>query len=320
MTQVHDERDTGWHILGAGAMGCLWSCYLSQAGFPVELILHYPTRLDRLMEEGEQVHLRSAWQGDGRWTPYPVSASMPDDDGPIHRVVVATKSYDTLDALASVKHRLAGDAVVILLQNGMGVQQQVAEAFPDCALFFMSSTDGAFLQSPFRVVHAGLGQNWIGPAHTETARTHVSSLLAAPLTLDWTDEVHTRLWHKLALNGSINGLTSIYNCRNGELMDIPEARQMVHRLSQETSTLLATLDLDLFEEGLEEEVCNVLTRTARNYSSMNRDLYHGKHTEIEAINGFLIREGQKQGLDMPAHQAVYQQVKKMESLQAFVKA
>ena len=96
---------------------------------------------------------------------YPVVGETPDSPEPIHRLLVACKAYDAQSAIAQLQPRLAPDAELILLQNGLGSQDAVAA---QCAVWpaasSASSTEGAFREGDWRVVFAGHGYTWLGDA------------------------------------------------------------------------------------------------------------------------------------------------------------
>ncbi|KAF1024441.1 MAG: 2-dehydropantoate 2-reductase [Pseudomonas sp.] len=148
---------TTWHILGAGSLGVLWATRLARAGVPVRLVLRNEARLASYQAVGG---LTLVEQGTART--YPVEAQTPDAAEPIHRLLVACKAYDAQAAVAQLAQRLTPDAEVILLQNGLGSQDEVAARLPHARCIFASSTEGAFRENDWRVVFAGHGYTWLG--------------------------------------------------------------------------------------------------------------------------------------------------------------
>ncbi len=116
---------TPWHILGAGSLGTLWATRLARAGLPVRLILR---DIDRLHDYATAGGLTLVEQGVA--SSYAIPGETPDSPEPIRRLLVACKAYDAESAVAGVAHRLAPDAELILLQNGLGSQEAVAALVP----------------------------------------------------------------------------------------------------------------------------------------------------------------------------------------------
>ncbi|MFL1490811.1 putative 2-dehydropantoate 2-reductase [Pseudomonas antarctica] len=282
---------TTWHILGAGSLGTLWATRLARAGVPVKLILRDAARLASyqsakgltLVEQGVE-HT------------YPVIGETPDSPEPIHRLLVACKAYDAESAIAQLQHRLVPDAELILLQNGLGSQDAVAAQLPQAPCIFASSTEGAFRDSEWRVVFAGHGYTWLGDVCHPTAPLWLEDLHAAGIPHEWSTEILTRLWRKLALNCAINPLTVLYQCRNGGLQD---HRCEVATLCAELTELLECCGQPAAAEALHSEVERVIQATAANYSSMYQDVANARRTEISYLLGYACSAAARHSLALP---------------------
>jgi 2-dehydropantoate 2-reductase len=297
---------TTWHILGAGSLGTLWATRLARAGVPVKLILRDAARLASyqstkgltLVEHGVE-HT------------YPVIGETPDSPEPIQRLLVACKAYDAQSAIAQLQHRLVPDAELILLQNGLGSQDAVAAQLPLARCLFASSTEGAFRDGDWRVVFAGHGYTWLGDVGQPTPPLWLDDLHAAGIPHEWSTEILTRLWRKLALNCAINPLTVLYQCRNGGL----QAHQCeVATLCAELTELLECCGQPAAAEDLHSEVERVIQATAANYSSMYQDVANARRTEISYLLGYACAAAARHQLVLPHLQQV--QARLVEHLHA----
>jgi 2-dehydropantoate 2-reductase len=266
-----------WHILGAGSLGSLWATRLFRAGLPVQLIVRDAARLSAYQARGGLT-----LEENGRRQTYAIPAQIPHSGEPIQRLLVACKAYDAQQAVSSVASRLAPGADVLLLQNGLGSQDAVAACVPAARCISISSTEGAFRDQDFSVVFAGQGFNWLGDPANAAPPQWLDELRIAGIAHEWTPDILTRLWRKLALNCAINPLTVLYDCRNGGLLE--------HDL--EVATLCAELVLVLERCGqpasaldLHAEVLRVIQATAANYSSMYQDVAQKRRTEISYLLG-----------------------------------
>lgn len=277
---------TLWHVLGAGSLGCLWATRLSRAAIPVRIILRAPQRLAdyraagglRLTEESQT-------------SLYPITAELPTTAEPIQRLLVACKAYDAETAVASVAERLLPGAEILLLQNGLGSQQAVAARWPSSRCIFISSTEGGYRPADFQVVHAGHGENWLGDPLDQRPPTWLPDLAAAGIPCDWTADIETRLWRKLAINCAINPLTVLYGCRNGELL---AHREQLSQLCEELRRVLMACNQAAAAHALEDEVLRIVQATANNYSSMHQDVRSGRRTEISFLLGHVCQSAQRQ--------------------------
>jgi 2-dehydropantoate 2-reductase len=289
-----------WHILGAGSLGSLWAARLAQAGLQPQLILRNQTRVRSYEQAGGLTLIDQ-----GQQQRYLVPAQTPEHDEPIQRLLVACKAYDALDAVTQVAQRLAHDAEILLLQNGLGSQDNVAQSVPHARCIFVSSTEGAFRQADFQVVYAGRGHTWLGDPHGGPAPLWLDDLTQAGISHDWTDTILSRLWRKLAINCAINPLTVLYSCRNGELLEHPEE---VANLCQELGELLRHSGQAEAGENLQKEVLRVIQGTANNYSSMYQDVSQGRRTEIAYLLGYACKQANTLNLQLTHLQALQQRL------------
>ncbi|KRP69110.1 2-dehydropantoate 2-reductase [Pseudomonas paralactis] len=288
---------TTWHILGAGSLGTLWATRLARAGVPVRLILRNPARLASYRAgQGLTVVEHGVEQT------YPVIGETPDSPVPIRRLLVACKAYDAQSAIAQLQHRLAPDAELILLQNGLGSQDAVAAQWPSARCIFASSTEGAFRDGDWRVVFAGHGYTWLGDASHPTPPLWLDDLQAAGIPHEWATDILTRLWRKLALNCAINPLTVLYHCRNGGLS---AHHCEVATLCAELAELLERCGQPAAAQDLHSEVERVIQATAANYSSMYQDVANARRTEISYLLGYACQAAARHQLAVPHLQQVH---------------
>ncbi|MGK9064803.1 putative 2-dehydropantoate 2-reductase [Stutzerimonas chloritidismutans] len=280
-----------WHVLGAGSLGCLWAGRLHRAGIATRLILRNEQRLAaytiagglRLVEAGVSQRLA-------------VPAELPDSAGAIDRLLVACKAYDAEAAVASVSGRLHEGSEILLLQNGIGSQQAVAQRWPAQRCIMVSGTEGAYRRDAFEIVHAGLGQNWLGDPRDPAPPHWLSDLDVAGIPYQWTDTILTRLWRKLALNCAINPLTVLHDCRNGALL---AHRDELHALCVEFERILQACGQTDAARGLEADVFVVIEKTAQNYSSMHQDVTNGRRTEIAYLLAQMCQAATQNGIPAP---------------------
>ncbi|WP_421866200.1 ketopantoate reductase family protein [Motiliproteus sp.] len=293
-----------WHILGAGAIGCLWASHLQLQQQPVSVLVRSDSKLQQFQQPWS---LSGQSQAEG----IQLQAELNQAESPISRLLVTTKSYDTLAAVEAVRHRLSKDAVIVLLQNGMGQQQLLAEHLSEVPIYVGTTTEGAFLAEQ-QLIHAGRGESWFGPlnaAAQQLGEQPLQPLLNLDLQSGYDPQVLNRLWQKLAINAAINGLTALHDCQNGILADNPDYRQQMAQLCSEVERLAAALDQPLFDQPLIIRAEAVARATAANFSSMLQDVRHHRRTEIDAINGYLCDQAQTLGIDLPNNRSLVEQIR-----------
>lgn len=295
------------YILGAGSLGLLYAARLALTGKSVCLLVKHKQvnhlTLGITLHQGvaslaKRVFVRVK--------------SQPEPRLQIQQLILATKAGQAAAALQTWLPNLNPEAEILLLQNGLGSQAEVAKLVqPQHTLLAASVTEAAFLAEPAKVVHSGQGNTqlgrWCGPDQQAAARW-ASRLTLAGLNTQAVEPIRPALWHKLALNAVINPLTALHKIENGALAS-REYQPQVQRLCQETLQLFQRLGLEEPEGGLAYRLEQVILATAANKSSMLQDLQAGRPTELDYITGALLKAAQAVKLKLPAHQQIYQQIK-----------
>jgi 2-dehydropantoate 2-reductase len=284
-----------FHVLGAGSLGLLWSARLQRAGLSCHLLLRDQSALQRWQAAGNQLHFTTAT---GQQSVRITSEIAAHGDTPIPVLIVATKAHAVMTALESIRHRLTSDSQILLLQNGLGAQQQVTQAFPEQSVLYASVTDGAWQPAPQQLVWAGQGQTLIGDPAQQPPPEWLLQLDRSVINWQWDEHILAVLWRKLAVNCAINPFTLLYDCCNGE---VPQhAGDWLADCIAELQALLAAQGLPA--QDLAQQIHDVIRRTASNSSSMRQDLHAGRRTELDYILGYACREAQRRDSAAPALQ------------------
>lgn len=279
-----------WHILGPGSLGCLWAARLLMAGQQVSLIMR-PSRLARFQATDNQLHFTDLQQ---QTRSLPALAEIADSGPAVQRLILACKAYSAAEAVAGIRHRLSHGSQVILLQNGIGSQQQVRDLLPASEILIASTTEGAWLKSDFHCVHAGPGQTLFGSLDKlSDPPDWLGQLNDFGIPCQWHPRIDDVLWRKLAINCLINPLTVIHSCRNGELVrQLPRIRLLASELEQ----LLQAAGQHEAARDLYTSVRQVIDNTAANTSSMLQDVQQRRRTEISYITGFALQQAKALGV------------------------
>lgn len=310
-----------WHILGAGAIGSLWACYAYRQGSPATLILRDQTRLQAYRQGGG---ITARLGPIAMELPVPVTSpeSLP---GPVAQLLVTTKAHQTLAALDAIAPALTEAPLLVLLQNGLGVAEQVAARFPQARILQASTTEGAYREGPFSLVHAGRGQTLVGQSENllltqkrpalegEELQRVAGGLSFPPLKMNVSDNIDRVLWVKLAVNCVINPLTVKYRCRNGELLDNPQSLVEINELVEEIVGLSQQLGRGEWVEDLLPRVRKVAANTAMNRSSMLQDVEAGRATEIPYITGYLCQLAEARGIELPRNRHLLELVENVSA-------
>lgn len=217
----------------------------------------------------------------------------------IGHLLVTTKSHATREALVPLLPALAGDAVVVLLQNGMGAEDWLLVERPGLRLLVAITTDGVYRPDPDTLVLAGHGETCLGALRA--AEAAVAARVAGELGMDHAPDIRARRWLKLAMNCAINPLTALLRCRNGELLANPEALATMRAACAEVAAVMVAEGLPATPEALFRQACSIAAKTGANLSSMWVDIDAGRRTEIHFLNGYIVARGLALGIPTPVN-------------------
>lgn len=137
----------------------------------------------------------------------------------------------------------------------------------------------------------------------------VDLLIQAGFEVERVEDTESLIWGKLVINAAINPLTALLKVSNGDLLSIPPARRTMNLITLESAEVAAALEIDLPYSDPVATVEAVTQRTASNYSSMYKDVLRGSQTEIDAINGAIVQEGEVAGVPTKYNRILWLMVK-----------
>lgn len=299
-------------IVGAGAMGCLFGAYLIQAGVDVALVDIWPEQVDSLRRQGLEMRQKEAV----RHFCLPVyysSEPIPAAD----LAILFVKSADTLTAARSLQSLLKEDGRVLTLQNGLGNAELIASVVGTARVMVGTTAQGATLIQPGVIYHAGEGETHfgrLGGSADAYCRQVALLLTQAGIPSVAHDDVRSLVWGKLVINCGINAFTGLLNCQNGKLNELPETRELVRMAVEEAVAVAKAANIALPYADPCEKVLSVAVATAGNQSSLLQDLLRGRTTEVEMINGAIVREGRRFDIATPVNQLLTLLVRAKEKL------
>ena len=299
-------------VVGSGALGCLVTALLkNKTKEEVWLFDRSAERAKKIGADGIKVEGAS-----GSFTAKVDASADAKSIGPCGLVIFCVKSYSTEDACKESKD-LVGDATNILtLQNGIGNIQILNDYFGAEKIIGGITNHGATLLGPGHVRHAGKGDTIIGRADGRVpgAVREIASMLArAGLEAKVSKDIDSVIWSKLIINAGINALTAITRLTNGMLIELEEPRQLMRGAVQESVRVVKRKRIKLAYDDPIQKVESVCKATAANISSMLQDVLNNKRTEIDFINGAIVRQAKALGIPTPINEVLTNLVKTIEA-------
>jgi len=239
----------------------------------------------------------------------------PASVGPVDLIIIFVKSYDTPKAALDALPMVAENTVFLSLQNGLGNIEKISQAVGGDRVISGTTAHGCTVIGPGEIKHAGKGPTIIGEMdgwETERLKKIRDAFMRAGIETDISRNIGGTLWSKVLVNVGINPLTAIRGLRNGELLDDPEIVDLMRRAVEEAIKVAEALGVDLGPGDHLEHVYDVARATALNRSSMLQDVERGRMTEIDALNGAVVRLAKTLGVDTPVNEALTAAVKGLE--------
>ncbi len=285
-------------VLGCGALGQIWLSALEHQGHDVQGWLRVP-------QSSCAVNLIDL-QGNRFRTTCPANdaAFLANSD----LLLVTLKAWQVADAVTSLLPLLPDTVPILLLHNGMGTCEELNMLKQP---LLRGVTTHAAKREGSTIIHVAAGITHIGALSPDTpAMNDLASALHQTLPdVAWHNNVAAAAWQKLAVNCVINPLSVLYNCRNGELAS---HQAEIEALSNEVAAVMEREGQHISRSWLVDYVLDVIHTTAGNSSSMLQDILAQRRTEIDYINGYVIRRARRQGMEAPENSRIYQLIKRRE--------
>jgi 2-dehydropantoate 2-reductase len=301
-------------VLGAGAVGCYYGGMLARAGHVVVMIGR-PAHVDAFRTSGLRFEgLRFDEQ-------VPVEAST--DAGAVRGarlVLFCVKSTDTEAAAAQLAPHLDPRAIVVNLQNGVDNAERIEKELRSAgasnpvvpAVVYVATE----MKGPGHLKHHGRGDLVIGALDAGVSPNLLQELklrfeeAAIPTTVS--DNVAGELWAKLVVNCAYNAISAISQLPYGKMIEGPGVRDVMRDVIEETLAVAKAAGVRM-APGLLEKTYKIAGAMPTQYSSTAQDLARGKPTEIDHLNGLVVRRGESLGVPTPANRALHALVKLLES-------
>jgi 2-dehydropantoate 2-reductase len=291
-------------VFGAGAVGSVVGGLLSQR--------HEVTLIAR-REHAEAVKkggLRITGDIERTFHPAAVTsaAGLPEQE----LVLITTKAYDTAAAADQVAQLVGQGTLVVSLQNGLGNDEIVEGRFGDRAVVGVPILGATYL-GPGYVRLAGLGEITVGHLHGDMAKAlAVRDLLSnAGMSARAVENIQPQIWMKAIVNASINPITALVRKENGSILGSEPLLDLSRSACREGAMAARANGVCFGSDDPLQMVLAVLRTTAANRSSMLQDVERSKRTEIDQINGELVRRGEGKGLPMPVNRALWALVRSL---------
>lgn len=293
-------------VMGAGAVGCYFGAMLARASHDVTLIAR-PQHADTVKQRGLLLESR-AFTGA---VPMQATTEASGVEG-ADVVLFCVKSADTETAGRSIAPFLTRETTVLCLQNGVDnaerLQAVIGRAPVPAAVYVATEMAG-----PGHVRHKGRGDLIIGPSPASAEIARQFSDAGIPTAVS--ENVIGELWVKLITNCAYNALSAVAEMPYGPLLKVKGVTDIMENAIGECLTVARTSGISI-PANINDTVLALAGTMPEQYSSTAQDLARGKPTEIDYLNGYVVKKGAELGIPTPVNLALQVMVKLREAHKA----
>jgi len=296
-------------IIGAGAMGSLFGGLLSISGQEVWLVDVWKEHINTICSKGLTIEKKGTTQN------ISVKATIDlKSIGKADLVLFFVKTYHTEKAVTDSLTLEKEDTLFLTLQNGLRNEETICKQVDREKVILGVTGQGATLLGPGHIRHAGWGKTHVGELDgkvTDRINQVVQMFRNAGIETDVSSRIHDLVWEKLFVNVGINALAAITGLKNGQILDYPETLRLMETLVNEAIEVARRKGIRI-EGNPIDRVKAVIEATRENRCSMGQDLDRKRRTEIDAINGAVVREAERLGISVPYNRMITDLVKVIE--------
>jgi 2-dehydropantoate 2-reductase len=299
-------------VIGAGAMGSIFGARFVRGGHDVTLVDVAETLVEKLNADGISIV-----RGEEETSTRVPATTRPDELGPVDIVVFCVKCYHT-DSAAELARPLVGpDTVVATLQNGWGNGEVLASVFPAEQVVVGVTYNSGTVLGLGRVAHPGVGPTTMGPYAGESkagAKRLAKALSDGGLDATVATPIRPEIWKKLILNAATLPTAALTGMHAGALTAHRDMHSLVEATAREAVAVAQALGYVIDEQERVDYIHGLLERAGPTRGSMLQDFEAGRRTEIEVINGAVVRAADEHRVAVPLNRAFVQLVKGWESV------
>ncbi|MFX1380058.1 MAG: ketopantoate reductase family protein [Promethearchaeota archaeon] len=314
-------------FIGAGSIGSLFGGYL--AGVKSELysieVIFFSSKphVDKVNKKGlklyrdQQIRLIKnikAYENEEKFEAVTTEDSFLGFDF----LFLTTKAYDSEAAVCQYKKLIDISKWLVILQNGIGNEDIIVPYCKKSKIIRVVTSAGAFLEKPGYIIHTGEGITKLGfpylsdlnlePSLIEKAETDIGLLKdilnVAGLETIIVEDIVSECWEKVLVNIGINALGALTRLPNGKLLENDGLKYILEEAIKEAIEVAKMKEIKLSRTDYVAIAYDVAEKTAENKNSMLQDILNRKTTEIEFMNGRILKYARDLGIKVPFNESL----------------
>ncbi|NLL51053.1 MAG: 2-dehydropantoate 2-reductase [Eubacteriaceae bacterium] len=292
-------------VLGAGAMGSFIGAHMQKGGADVILVDPFKAHMEKIAKEGLTMQVGENTEV------IPMKAVLtPEEAGNVDVVVVLVKGLYTRSALEGATALFGPDTVAVSFQNGVGNVDIMKEFLPDEKIGYGTLNISSFLREPGSIYgNPGMGVaiHFCNETKTKTPiwQEIEDALNKGGLVTEFSDATNEFIWKKLLVNSCVNLTCGITRINMGQLWDHPDGAALEEAIARELVAVAQAKGINItFDEAWGAYVNELLPKTRDHYPSATQDIMNKRLTEVDFLNGAVVRGGIETGIPTPVNDVI----------------
>lgn len=283
-------------ILGAGAIGSVYGALLSRE-YDV-LLIGRSTHINKINQDG----LNIEWKAEETFRIKAKEKIEKEDITDNTLIILCTKVYDSKEAIENIKDKLKEDTTILCIQNGLGSEDIIKEIIPNKVIRGLTNSAATFVE-PGSVFLDSLEPIFID----DDKVIEIFDKTRIPAVYE--TNMQKEIWRKAIINSIVNPLTALMNIKNKELwnQEYREIEKMIYNECIEC----AEKEGFIFQKNVLSLILELI-RESENKSSMLQDVENNRKTEIDFINGAIVKIGEKHDVPTPMNKIITELIKVKE--------
>lgn len=288
-------------VIGAGNMGCVYGANLARIGEDVTMIDVWDEHVLAMRKHGLHMEgLHGAFVAKVDATTDPSAAKKADV------AIITVNAYNTREAAEAAMALLKPDGCALTLQNGLGNVEILTEVLGEDRVLAGLTFHSGDLKAPGQVTHTNKGPTYLGEldkSESERLMAIYDCMKKAEVEPVLEDDIMATIWGKFVHNCGLNAICAITDLRPGNICEVPALDEFQTLIIEEVLALVKAKGIEIPEKNP--------VKAIKEYSaikfhrvSMKQHLDRGRRTEIDALNGYVVRESEKLGLKAPYNDAL----------------
>jgi 2-dehydropantoate 2-reductase len=292
-------------VFGTGGVGGYFGGRLAEAGCSVVFIAR-GAHLEAIRREGLRVE---SVAGDFVVSPAEATDS-PESVGPVDVVLVAVKGWQVPEAATAMVPLVGAESIVVPLQNGVEAADQLAAVLGSGRVLGGLCRIISYVSGPGRIRHAGVDPTLELGEREGPDRGRASGLLAAfgkakGVAARLAEDIEVAVWEKFLFIAPLGGVGAVTRTTADVFRAVPETREMLAEAMREVLHLARARGVAIRDDAVERALRYIDTLPEGSIASMHRDFLAGRPSELESLNGAVVRLAREAGVPAPVNGNIY---------------